>query len=715
MQLTGTTIADAARAYLDAGLSVLPARRDVKYPALPLWGQYKERLPTRPEVDAWFANDRDALCIVTGAVSGNAEMIDFDYGGEKFDPWCEKVRAAAPGLMEKLVIEGTQSGGWHTAYRNEGKVCGSMKLAQRKRPVRDEEITLDKDGREIVILHGKEYVVRVDKDGSKYAIITLIETKGDGGLFLCDPTDGYALVQGDFCDLPVLTAKERDILLRCARELNEYTPPVAPRGHTLAPGASGAGRAAGGPSGGALRPGDDFNARGDVRALLEQHGWTLVKGGENEYWRRPGKEKGTSATLKDGVFYVFSSNAPPFDADTPYAPFSVYALLEHDGDFEQAARALRAEGYGGDEPDDSDVDLSGILANLEPAPSQARRMFVRWSDIKPRPPSWLIRGLLERDSLAQIYGESGSGKTFFGLDVACRLATGTPWREHAVQPAPVFYLAGEGRQGIGRRLAAWATHHGVTPGDAPLFVGPAVAVTDPDQLARVMAEIAAEADGERPGLIVLDTLARCFGGGDENSTQDMSQFVSACDALRGRWGCCVLVVHHTGLTDRTRSRGNSALRAALDAEYRINQPERGILRLTATKMKDAEIPPPLSLELVTVELPGMVDEYGNPVTSAAVDVIDADTSAIESAVKSAGRPGTWAEIILGEAARMSSGQLEDLRQACVSLGLKHRSTWTRTLAKLHADGRLIVDTDEGEFAFPNHPKSEKSVAKPPVA
>jgi len=368
-------VKDAARAYLDAGLCVLPARRDVKYPALQTWGQYKERLPTRSEVDAWFANDHDALCIVTGAVSGNGEMIDFDFAGELFDPWCARVRAAAPGLLDKLVIEGTQSSGWHAAYRAQEKVCGSMKLAQRKRPARDEEITLNDKGMEVVVLHGKEYIVRIDSDGSKYVIITLIETRGEAGLFLCDPTEGYTVVQGDFRKLPVLTAEERDILLRCAWDLNEYVPPVAdrtaraaPRGHTLAPGANGADPAADGQSVGGLRPGDDFSARGDVRAVLQQHGWTLVKGGENEYWCRPGKQTGTSATLKDGVFYVFSSNALPFMPNEPYAPFSVYALLEHGGDFEQAARALRSEGYGSDEPDDGDVDISAIVQAFGPQP-----------------------------------------------------------------------------------------------------------------------------------------------------------------------------------------------------------------------------------------------------------------------------------------------------------------------------------------------------------
>ena len=47
-----------------------------------------------------------------------------------------------------------------------------------------------------------------------------------------------------------------------------------------------------------------------------------------------------------GVFYVFSSNAAPFEPNQAYSPFAVYALLEHQGDFAQAASALRDEGFG---------------------------------------------------------------------------------------------------------------------------------------------------------------------------------------------------------------------------------------------------------------------------------------------------------------------------------------------------------------------------------
>jgi len=109
----------------------------------------------------------------------------------------------------------------------------------------------------------------------------------------------------------------------------------------------------------AVRPGDDYNARGDVRGLLIRHGWTQVKEGENEHWRRPGKTEGTSATLRSSrEFYNFSPNSPGLMPDKCYSPFALFAALEHRGDFAEAAKALAAAGYGEQLPD---VDLSGIL------------------------------------------------------------------------------------------------------------------------------------------------------------------------------------------------------------------------------------------------------------------------------------------------------------------------------------------------------------------
>jgi hypothetical protein len=109
----------------------------------------------------------------------------------------------------------------------------------------------------------------------------------------------------------------------------------------------------------------------------------------------------------------------------------------------------------------------------------------------------------------------------------------------------------------------------------------------------------------------------------------------------------VLVVHHSGHGDKKRARGAIALKAALDAEYRLEQTEGGGLLLTATKMKDAEIPAPLALDLATVPLPDVLDDFGNVVTSAAIDVLDADLSAIVAQgqnAKDGGRHGKWQPI-----------------------------------------------------------------------
>lgn len=339
---------DTATAYLRAGLCVLPAILAEKRPALAGWKQYQRRLPTERQVSSWFAEDQP-VCVLAGAVSANLEMIDFDHEGELFDRWRELVATESPALIERLIVERSQSGGRHAVYRCEAPVSGNRKLAQR---------TLVVPSAEPVVISGKRLVPR--RVGERFEVtITLIETRGEGGLFLCAPTPGYRLEQGLFDQIPVLTEAERSLLIEAACALNEVVPPTQrPRGGSAVIG----------------RPGDDFNERGDVREVLRRHGWELVRGGENEYWRRPGKEQGWSATLKNGVLYVFSSNAAPFEPERAYAPFTVLALLDHQGDFAAAAAALRAQGYGQD-GDDADVDLSRLVCNGVARPTPAPQPY----------------------------------------------------------------------------------------------------------------------------------------------------------------------------------------------------------------------------------------------------------------------------------------------------------------------------------------------------
>lgn len=276
----------------------------------------------------------------------------------------------------------------------------------------------------------------------------------------------------------------------------------------------------------------------------------------------------------------------------------------------------------------------GDLAKLKHAPpvtlaevTQQERThqfrLIHAADLEARAPEWIIRGLIETDSLAMIFGDPACGKSFLAVDWACSVATGKEYHGHTVQQAPVIFIAGEGLNGIARRLQAWGIRYGADLSLAPLYVssGPADLIDDLAVLEVTHAvDAIVEAQGA-PAMVIVDTVARNFGPGDENSTQDMTKFIAAADTIRTRYRCSVLLVHHTGHGDKTRARGAMALKGALDAEYRLEKGEDGVTRLEATKMKDAELPEPMAFKLRSVEL-ALLDDEGKAVTSAVLDPVE---------------------------------------------------------------------------------------------
>jgi hypothetical protein len=102
----------------------------------------------------------------------------------------------------------------------------------------------------------------------------------------------------------------------------------------------------------------------------------------------------------------------------------------------------------------------------------------------------------------------------------------------------------------------------------------------------------------QPRLVVFDTLARNFGGGDENSTADMGHFVNLITQFQQDLKTTVILVHHTGQTNKHRARGSSSLLGGIDYEYRIDKPSPYRCSMTNTKMKDAPEPEPLWFKMV---------------------------------------------------------------------------------------------------------------------
>lgn len=207
----------------------------------------------------------------------------------------------------------------------------------------------------------------------------------------------------------------------------------------------------------------------------------------------------------------------------------------------------------------------------------------------------LVSGYLYRDTLAMLYGPSGSGKTFQAVAWALHIATGRWWEGHRVEQAPVLYVISEGARMMAQRVQAWTDHHGVDLGDAqPIhWHTGTINLSDRDHVAAV-GQVAGDLGA---GLVVIDTLARCAGGAEENSAKDMSMIVEHADMIvGGSGGACVLLVHHSGKDAAAGARGSSVLRAAMDTEIALDAAGR----LQVTKAKDWAPPSPLDLALTPV-------------------------------------------------------------------------------------------------------------------
>lgn len=227
------------------------------------------------------------------------------------------------------------------------------------------------------------------------------------------------------------------------------------------------------------------------------------------------------------------------------------------------------------------------------------------------PASWLVKGLLPQAGLAVVFGESGSGKTFFVLDVIAAVARGLPWRGRRVRQGAAVYVCAEGEAGFRNRLQAYCQHNGLD--DLPLGVIPdAPNLLEKADVKDLMAAVKAFGPVD---IIVLDTFAQVMPGGNENSGEDVGRALAHCRALHRATGALVVLVHHAGKDSSKGARGWSGLRAAADVEIEIERSDAA-RAARVTKLKDGEDGAEFGFRLSGVEIG--TDEDGEAITSCVV-------------------------------------------------------------------------------------------------
>ncbi|MGW3024806.1 bifunctional DNA primase/polymerase [Streptomyces sp. NPDC001221] len=342
--------AEAQELY-DAGLCPLPVRADgSKAPDVRSWTQYKVTRSTPEEHDHWFGDGRrTGIGIVTGAVSGNVELIEFEGLAVReglLDEVTELAHNSGLGDLWGAVTTGwadqSPSGGVHYKVVVKGRPAAANKKLARRLAHEDE--------------YTPEERQRVAEKPNTKIVRVLIETRGEGGFVVIAPSHGpvhpsgqpYVRLAGGPTTMAVVEAEDMEALYALCQAMDamptEEKAKTAPRPKRELPA-------------GTVRPGDDFENKADWPEIIGDEFEPIFTRGQTTYWRRKGKNRGISATTGHAAdrdrLYVFSTSTA-FEAETPYDKFAAYTLLTQGSTnseaFKRAAAALRGKGYGSEPP-----------------------------------------------------------------------------------------------------------------------------------------------------------------------------------------------------------------------------------------------------------------------------------------------------------------------------------------------------------------------------
>lgn len=268
------------------------------------------------------------------------------------------------------------------------------------------------------------------------------------------------------------------------------------------------------------------------------------------------------------------------------------------------------------------VDRAVVASNLAGGVTRLSR-FTRepFHTLVPRPSDWLVKDLLPSSGICFIVGPSQSRKSFLALEWSMRIALGHEILGRRTKQAGVVFVAAEGQSGVRKRVAAWRKLHGIA--SAPFdMIAQAPDLRNPVQIEDLIAILKEAtqdhaANGERLGLVVIDTLAASMPGGDENSGADMSALLANVQRIETEIGALVVIVSHTGKDESRGLRGWSGQFAGADTVIMLTRDtDSGQSVGTVCKQKDGEDGFRFAFSLARVALG--FDEDGDEIGSCVV-------------------------------------------------------------------------------------------------
>jgi hypothetical protein len=333
-----------ALALYDQGILSLPSA-NAPADKVPLckyahWRGPDAKIPSRESFERiWrqFPNAGMQIMCENGTEVVELEKKHEAFGQDIIGDFERELEKLCPGLLARLYIETSRSGGRHYIYRTE---LGTVSADLAKRPAEAYEL---------------------EKKPHKFYLLS--EILAHMSLCYVAPSPGYTTLQGDLLNLPHITEDERRFLISAAISLNTYVE----KNDVPA-------------SFGGNRPGDQYSAEvpiSEVLDMLQSDGWRVTSSLNHTYIKlnRPdAKNKlGTDATINtvERWFYLWS-NSEGFIKPGASTFFSLYVHLRHRGNFTEATKALVAKGYGQPARAQTNVPLAapGVAASTPFTPTK---------------------------------------------------------------------------------------------------------------------------------------------------------------------------------------------------------------------------------------------------------------------------------------------------------------------------------------------------------
>lgn len=312
---------------------------------------------------------------------------------------------------------------------------------------------------------------------------------------------------------------------------------------------------------------------------------------------------------------------------------------------------------------------------------------------------WVVDGFLGVGEFTYVVGKPGSGKSVILTDVACHVGAGITWHGRKVRRGLVVYIAAERGALTRRRMMAFRKHH--RPDSVALAIIEGTpdftnGLADANELVNSIRRLA-EQCGLPPVLVIIDTLSRSFGGGDQNKSQDMGRFIQAADAIIAGTGAHVTVIHHSPW-EQDRAKGAIDLDSAVDASFQVkNKDGRYTLRCDGANDGDPGLVTAFTMESVEIA----TDEDGKfttaPVAVWNESLVEADLP--DGSIIRLRTPEKPRPVRVFEAALKATGQVNpDTGRTAVHdhvlreyLGREHRASHT-TEKSLEASVRRDIAT-----------------------